>query len=97
MSFNTKRCRQRPCFGAYVWPESGKEFVRTEYIVTPCHGVPTGLTNGPGRLGILEFSINDNSDMDKRICCARRNCKVKHIQVFVILLVEIEKSKKVTV
>lgn len=91
MSFNTKRCRQRPCFGPYIWPESGKEFVGTAYVVTPCRGVPTGLTNGPGRQGVVECSINDNSHMDKSIiCCARGNWKVKHISVFIILLVEIE-------
>jgi hypothetical protein len=29
--------------GAYIWPESAKEFVGTAYTVIPCHGVPTGL------------------------------------------------------
>lgn len=50
VSFSTKRCRQRPCCGAYIWPESGKESVGTEYIITPSRGVPTGLMDQVDRV-----------------------------------------------
>jgi hypothetical protein len=32
-------------------PEHGEEFLRNEYVVTPCHGVQTRLTMGPDREG----------------------------------------------
>jgi len=46
----------------------------------------------PGRQGLLEFNIYNISNMDKSIlCCARGNLKVRHISVFIIVLIETEK------
>jgi hypothetical protein len=53
-------------------PESGEEVKGIEYIIIPCHCVPTRPVNRGDLQGVQEYNIYKISDIKKRIICPSR-------------------------